>query len=78
MKRLCRCLNSVFFSTNNLVIENIVNISLKNIAMLQELLIWVVWQDGSSGKRVICCHISIEYWNKYEKLGLVVLAQGEK
>lgn len=78
MKRLRRCLNFLFLGTDNFIIENTLNISLKNIAMLQELFICVVWQDGSSGKRVICCHISIEYWNKYKKLGLVLLAQGEK
>lgn len=37
MKRLSRCVNSLFLGTHNFVVENIVNILLKSIVMLQEL-----------------------------------------
>lgn len=37
MKRLSRCVNSLFLGTRNFVVENTVNILLKSIVMLQEL-----------------------------------------
>ena len=78
MKRLSGCVNSLLLGAHNFVVENIVNIALKSIVMLQELCICVVWQGGSSGKRVICYHISLECWNKYNMPVLILLTGGKK